>query len=167
MSKETTMGNQSGHSDSPEVNELSSELKLIDNRDYSEKAYVYKIRGARTHGGPLHMEIGEGMRVLINEGVHMAYLMDKSGTPLPLELVIANGKKSIFCGKQFNIEKDVTDSNFGSKIEKAMKEYGIGFFSVMRNGWDSNVYVSFGRGDDAEYFASIHYNFSSIDEEVF
>lgn len=167
MSTKTTKGNQNGHSDSPDVKTSTSEMNGFDSRDYSEKAYVYKIRGARTHGGPLHLEIGEGMRVLINEGVRMAYLMDKSVTPLPLELVIADGEKKLYCGKQFEIEKDVTDTEFAKRIEMAMSNYGIGFFSVLRDDWAPFVYVSFGRGDEAEYFASVHYNFSSIDEEVF
>ena len=167
MSTETTKGNENGNYDSQDGKTSNSEMNGFDSRNYSEKAYVYKIRGARTHGGPLHLEIGEGMRVLINEGVRMAYLMDKSVTPLPLELVIADGEKKLYCGKQFEIEKDVTDTEFARRIEMAMSNYGIGFFSVMRNGWDSNVYVSFGRGDEAEYFASVYYNYSFIDEEVF
>ena len=166
MSTETKRP-QNGHSETSEVKTLTSEMRTLDSRDYSEKAYVYKIRGARTHGGPLHLEIGEGMRVLINEGVRMAYLMDKSVTPLPLELVIADGEKKLYCGRKFEIEKDVTDTEFAHRIEKAMEEYGIGFFSVLRDDWAPFVYVSFGRRDEAEYFASVHYNFSLIDEEVF
>lgn len=163
-----TKGNQNGHSGSQEVETLISEMKIFDSRDYSEHATVYKIRGARTSGGPLHLEIGDVTRILINEGVRMAYLMDKSVTPLPLELVICDDETKIFCGRQFEIEKDMSNTQFGNRIKEVMSEHNIGFVAVMRNGWDSNVYVSFGRGDEAEFFASVHYIFpsSTDDEEV-
>lgn len=123
---------------------------------------IYKMRATRTSGGPLHVEAGEAGKAIIAAGVEMAKLMDMSKTPLPLELVINDVQKVVYCGKQFKIERDLTDTEFARDLEAAMNKYGVGYVAVMRDGWDSFVYITYGKFGP-EYWAAIHLPFQEVE----
>ena len=116
---------------------------------------IYKMRATRTSGGPLHVEAGEAGKAIIAAGVELARLMDLSKTPLPLEAVINDVQKVVYCGKQFEIQRDLTDTEFARDLEATMNKYGVGYVAVLRNGADSFVYITYGKLGP-EYWASIH-----------
>lgn len=151
---------QGGHPEtsSTENTNTSSDpvISIPGGSDYTLRAMVYKMTSQRMRRGPLQQEVGEAGKAIIREGVKLARAMDKTITPLPIEVTITPNGKTAFCGQRFELERDMTDTPLAHGIEKAMKEHGVGFVAILRNGWDSNVYVSYGRGDSPEYWACIH-----------
>lgn len=127
-----------------------------DKKDYSDKAAVYVMSARRTGRAALpKRELGKTERRVINGGVRLANVMRKSETPLPLEVVITDADKTIYFGKGFELEKNISGTDFAKDLSDIVSEGTIKYIAVMLDSFFPFAYVLYGRNDSPEYFAAV------------
>lgn len=133
----------------------SSELTLMSSANDTTYCDVYKINPQNNLRNPV--AIGANGEAVIAEALRMVDLVDLSNIPTPYRLMWTAEGTDIECGKQFLKSKSIEHIPTAKAIQDKLKEIGVSMLVVMRIGWDSNVYIDYGRKDKVEFTAIVHH----------
>jgi len=98
---------------------------------------------------------GECSKRIIDEATKVWRTVGKSGFPTPMCIDFTADNTTVFCGKQYAIEKTL-DLKFGSALREAMSDTGVNYVSVGCVGdFLALPTITFGRDGKPEFIAYI------------
>lgn len=105
----------------------------------------------------IYARIGLKGKQVIEQAMKIARLVDASRIPMPYRVVFDKGHPAtIECGKQFATVKKLPSLPVFEETEAILADIGVTTLVIMRNGWDNNLYVDYGRIGRVEFMATVH-----------
>lgn len=133
----------------------SSEQAPQANKHYTRPCDVYQIHPTTMMRMPVG--IGESGQKVIDHAVALARLVDMSTIPTPWRIEFQTGEEpQIQCGPRFEKSKPIGIVKPAAETQSVLDALGVSNMTILRNGWDNNIYVDYGRCGRIEFMANVY-----------
>lgn len=146
---------QSGNFEGTTAMEVSSDPTSPANGENTMHYDIYQI--SPTSFMRIYARIGLKGKQVVERAIKIARLIDASRIPMPYQVIFEEGRPTtIQCDKRFETVKKLPPLPLINETEAFLADIGVTTLVIMRNGWDSNLYVDYGRIGRVEFMANVH-----------
>lgn len=146
---------QSGNFEGTTAMEVSSDPTSPAKGENTTHYDIYQI--SPTTFMRIYARIGLKGKQVIERAIKIAHLVDVSRLPKVYRVVFEQGHPTtIECGKRFETVKKMPSIPIIDETEAFLADIGVTTLVIMRNGWDNNLYVDYGRIGRVEFMANVH-----------